>query len=279
MSQMATFDGGARVESAAPPTDMDVEVLGPQEDLFLYKVEHLSLKKGERMVVPVTGLQLGTADAYVWQIPFSPPSELFDQLNEQEREQLMLMSRGARVYHKLRLKNDSEVPLTTAPVLILKDGQVLAQSLLRYTSIGGTVDVDVTVATDVHTRKWEEQTARQDNAKTIDGTVFSQLTMRGFLELTNYKKEAVTVEITRAVLGTVTETDNEGKITQLHSLEDWSFLPEGDLGRWPGWTWSWWSRWPWWWRWANDVSQIEWQVTLGPGETRRLQYEWSYYTR
>ncbi len=264
-------------DSAGQPFEPTAEALGPQEDLFLYKVEHISLKKGERMIVPVIEVKATYTDAYTWQVPFSPPPELLNNLNNQDREQLLRMSSGRRVGHKLRLKNESEVPWTTGPAMIVKDGQVLAQALLRYTSVGNEVDVDVTVATDVHAKKWEKQTAREDNAKTIGSHSYTRLDMRGFLELTNYKDEAVTVEVTRAVLGSVTTADNDGTISQLNSFEDWSFLPEGSTGSRGGWYSYWWRRWPWWWHQVNDIGQITWTVTLEPGEKKQLQYEWYYY--
>jgi hypothetical protein len=141
------------------------------------------------------------------------------------------------------------------------------------------VDVDVTVATDIHAKKWEKQTDREDNAKRIAGHSYARLDMRGFLELTNFKKEQVTVEITRAVLGTLTEADNEGEITHLNSFEDLSYLPEGDVGGWGGWYRRWWSYWPSWWHHANDIGQVKWTITLEPGDKRRVQYEWYYYVR
>jgi len=277
MSQSLAYN--ARLNEPAGialPMEGGAEAIGPHEDLFLYKVEHVTLKKGERMVVPVIEVQATYKDAYTWDIPFCPPPELLRHLNDQQREEMMMLSRASRVHHVLRITNKSEVPLTTGPALILKDGRLLAQSMIRYTSVGNTVDVDVTVATDIHAKKWEKQTDRQDNAKSIGGHSFSRLDMRGFLELTNYKEEAVTVEITRAVLGTLTEADNEGEITHLNSFEDMSFLPEGDLS-WSGWYWRWWSRWPWWWHYANDIGQVKWTVTLEPGVKRVLQYEWYHY--
>jgi len=277
MSQMA----GNRADVGGPgieqPMGAGAEALGSQEDLFIYKVEHVSLKKGERMIVPVIEIEATYTDAYVWNIPFSLPPDLLRNMNEQQREQMMMLSSGARAYHKLRIKNTSKVPLTTGAALILKDGRLLAQSMIRYTSIGNEVDVDVTVATDIHTKKWEKQTDRANNAVTIAGHSYARLDMRGFLELTNYKKEKVTVEITRAVLGAVTEADNEGEILQLNSFEDLSFLPDGGGAGRGGW--RWWSYWPWWWHYVNDVGQVKWTVTLGPGDKRRLQYEWHYFVR
>jgi len=279
MSQTAGFDAysAAVGERGGAPAGAGAETIGPQEDLFLYKVEHLSLKKGERMAVPVITIAATYTDVYTWQVPFSPPPELLSNLGSQEREQLMLTTRGARVRHALRLKNESEVPFTTGPALIVKDGRVLAQAMIRYTSVGNEVDVDVTVATDIHSKKWEQQTDRQDNAKSIGGHNYTRLDMRGFLELTNYKKEKVTVEITRAVLGTATEADNDGEVTQINSFEDLSYLPDGGADFYAGWYWRWWHSWPWWWRSVNDVGQIKWTITLEPGEKSRIQYEWYYY--
>jgi hypothetical protein len=277
MSQSISVRGNAPGEAGGGPPEIAVETLGPQEDLFLYKVDHVSLKKGERMVVPVIEVKATYTDVYTWQIPFSPPPELLSNIGSQEREQLMLMARGSRVHHKLRLKNESEVPFTTGPALILKDGRLLAQSMIRYTSVGNEVDVDVTVATDIHAKKWEEQVARQDNARVIGNHNYTRLDMRGFLELTNYKKEPVTVEVTRAVLGSVTEASADGAVTQLNSFEDWSYLPDSDMDAWGGWYWRWWSSWPWWWHSVNDIGQIKWTVALKPGEKKQLQYDWYYY--
>jgi hypothetical protein len=267
--------GGPGIEQ---PMGTGAEALGPQEDLFLYKVEHVSLKKGERLIVPVVEVKATYKDAYTWQIPFSPPPELLQNINNDQREQMMMLSRGARVRHVLRIKNTSEVPLTTGPALLIQDGRLLAQSLITYTSVGNEVDVDVTVATDVHAKKWEKQAERKDNATVIGGHSYTRLDVQGFLELTNFKKEAVTVEVTRAVLGTVTEADNEGEIMHLNSFEDLSYLPEGDVSGWGWWYLHWWSYWPWWWHNANDIGQIKWTVTLEPGEKRTLQYTWFYYT-
>ncbi|MBN1916804.1 MAG: hypothetical protein JW889_02755 [Verrucomicrobia bacterium] len=280
MSQVASPHAGSGGGGGAPPAG--AESLGPREDLFLYKIAHVSLKKGERMIVPVIEIQATYKDVYTWNIPFSPPPELLSNMNVQQREEMMMLASGARARHALRVKNDSEVPLTTGPALILAEGsrtggQLLAQSLIRYTSVGNEVDVDVTVATDLHTKKWEQQTGREDNAKVINGHNFTRLNMRGFLELTNYKKEPVTVEVTRAVLGTLTESDNDGELLQINAFEDWSYLPEGSGANWRSWYCRWWGNWPSWWHNANDIGQVKWTITLNPGEKRTLGYTWYYY--
>jgi hypothetical protein len=277
MTEMRDVDAAAPSAGIEQPMDVEAEAIGPHEDLFLYKVEHVSLKKGERMVVPVIEVEVSYTDAYTWEIPFCPSWELLNSLNTQQRDELLQRYRSARVHHKLRIKNESKVPFTTGPALILKDGRLVAQTMLTYTSVGNEVDVDVTVATDIHAKKWEKQIGREDGAKVINGHKYTRLDMRGFLELTNFKKEKVTVEVTRAVLGTLTKVSDDGEITHLNSFEDLSYLPEGGLPYWHDWYARWWHYWPWWWHYANDIGQVKWTITLEPGEKRQIEYDWHYF--
>ena len=46
---------------------------GRSEDLFVYTVEHVTLKKGQRMVLPVSEFELGYRDVYTLDIPFAAP--------------------------------------------------------------------------------------------------------------------------------------------------------------------------------------------------------------
>jgi hypothetical protein len=82
LSYRADAAGGRGIEQ---PMGAGAEAIGPHEDLFLYEVEHVSLKKGERLIVPVIEVQATYTDAYTWQVPFSPPSELLQRMNNQQR--------------------------------------------------------------------------------------------------------------------------------------------------------------------------------------------------
>lgn len=54
----------------------DVAITGKTEDLYVFTVKHITLKKGERMVVPVTEFHLDYSDTYSLDIPFTPPREM-----------------------------------------------------------------------------------------------------------------------------------------------------------------------------------------------------------
>ena len=46
------------------------------EDLFVYTVKHVSLKKGQRTVIPVAEIAVKYKDIYTLDLPFAPPREI-----------------------------------------------------------------------------------------------------------------------------------------------------------------------------------------------------------
>ena len=74
--------------------------LGPEitgslknEDLYVFTVEHVTLKKGQRMVLPITEYKLKYRDVFVLNLPFGPPAEVRHRLNSEQQAQL------ARLFH------------------------------------------------------------------------------------------------------------------------------------------------------------------------------------
>ncbi|MHC4624715.1 MAG: hypothetical protein ACYS4W_12525, partial [Planctomycetota bacterium] len=79
MSQSAAWraEGGRRRSGTAEVMDLGPEVTGSlkNEDLYVFTVEHVTLKKGQRMVLPVTEFKLKYRDVFVLDLPFGPPPE------------------------------------------------------------------------------------------------------------------------------------------------------------------------------------------------------------
>ncbi|MGE0608634.1 MAG: hypothetical protein AB7O62_16185, partial [Pirellulales bacterium] len=147
MTQSARM-GEYRTVHAAPPAAAAGASLGPEvgeggasEDLFVFTVQHLSLKKGERMVLPVVSYELPYSDIYTLDLPYGPPAEVRHEFNQQQQGELARLLAAPKALHKLRLINKSQYPLTTAPALIVKDDQVLAQAMMTYTARGATTDL------------------------------------------------------------------------------------------------------------------------------------------
>lgn len=281
MSQQAMpVDARYRRQSEAvdlPTIDLGPEVAtsGKTEDLFMFSVKHVTLKKGQRMVMPITEFTLKYKDVYALDIPFTPPPEVWRNFNNNPQQtELARLFNSPKVMHRIRLTNSSEYPLTTAPALILRDDRVLAQGLMTYASPGAESDLDVTTAVDVRVKKSDNEAKRTPNAATWQGDQYGRIDLAGKITLTNFAKQPLDVEVVRNVLGNVSEADNKGQIEMVNIFEDPTF---GSGGPYPYW-WGWFN-WPWWWNHFNGVGRITWAVKLEPSKPLDLNYTWNYYWR
>jgi hypothetical protein len=273
---------GGRPETPGP------EITGSErsEDLFVFEVQHVSLKKGERMVLPVTEFVLPYHDVFTLDVPFTPPPEIWGNVmdyvrgrmaNPAEASIARLMA-APKVQHQIRLTNDSKAPLTTAPALVMRQGRLLAQGLITYAAVGSTCDLPITAAVEIAVVKSEKETARTPNAVTWNNESYARADLTGTLKLTNRKDKKVTVEVTRYVLGNLTEAGQGGKTEMVNVFEDASFLPAGAAQQ-PSWGWWWWYNWPYWWYHFNGIGKATWTVDLEPGKAAELTYAWNYYWR
>lgn len=252
----------------------DIGGQGKNEDLFIYTVKNVTLAKGQRMVLPVTQQTLEYKDVYTLDLPFAPPPEIRHSGNSKQAEELARLMAAPKVTHKVRLLNKSGQPLTTAPALIVKDQRVLAQNMMTYTAIGASTDLTVTTAVDVKVKKTDKEARRTPNAATWDGHSYQRVDLTGTVRLSNFRNQAVEVEVVRHVLGNVDGADNEGKAEMVNLFEDDGYAPVNPYPYW----WGYYS-WPGWWGHFNGIGRISWQVKLDPGKSVDLGYNWHYYWR
>jgi hypothetical protein len=276
--QLATpLSRGHVAEPAATSFELgpDVAESGGHEDLFVFTLEHVSLRKGERAVLPVAEFALKYRDVFALDVPLAPPTELWRSLGSDRQAELARLFGSSRVTHRIRLANSSALPLTTAPALILRDERLLAQGLMTYAAPGAETDLTITPVVDISVRKEDHEVKRVPNAATWQGEQYGRVELQGALTLTSYRKEPVEVEITRHVLGNALSADSAGRTELVNALEDGAFLRTGDPRPY------WWDvfSWPWWWAHFNGVSRVTWTVHLEPRKPLALGYTWEYYWR
>jgi hypothetical protein len=267
------FGGGAAGPAGQPP-DLGPEVAGSDksEDLFVFSVKHVTLKKGERMVLPVTEFPLKYKDVYTLDIPFAPPRDIRANINTDQQAELARLMAQPKAMHKLRLSNKSTYPLTTAPALILSGDRLLAQGMMTYTPIGSDTDLAITTAVDIKVKKSEKEAARTPNAVEWQGNRYGRVDMAGTISLTNYRNQPVSIEVTRHVLGHADKADHDGQVTMLNQFEDDEFAAPMDYPYW----WRWYS-WPHWWYHFNGTGRFDWKVELPAGKSVDLGYTWHYF--
>jgi hypothetical protein len=272
-ARMGETRGGAQGGEAAPVMDLGLEMAGGRktEDLYVFTVEHITLKKGERMVVPVAEYELAYKDIYRLDLQFGPPPEARQNFNSNQQLELARLMSAPKAMHNLRLTNKSEYPLTTAPAMILRDGKVLAQGMMKYTSVGASCDLEVTAAVDIAVEKKDKETGRTPNAANWHNQKFDRINLAGVIHLVNHRDQAVEVEVTRHILGILDGAGQDGTVEQVSWAEGGWANADG-LPLW----WSWHSWAPWWYE-FNGIGRITWKVKIEPGKSLDLDYTWHYF--
>lgn len=279
-SNMIMSQAEMSVRRVDTPSNSEAMDLGPDvaesaknEDLYIFTLEHITLKKGQRMVVPIAEYQLDYRDVYVLDLPFGPLPEVRQRFNNEQMAQLARLYHAPKVIHKIRIDNDADCPLTTAPALILREGRVIAQGMITYTAVGASSDLELTTAVDITVKKFDEETERIPDAVKWNGDNYSRSNLTGTISLTNHHNQTIDLEIRRSVLGNIDNADGGGKITHLGRHEGEWMAADGC----PFW-WGWYS-WPYWWYHFNAIGRVDWELRLEAGESIELEYKWHYFWR
>ncbi|MFC1635473.1 hypothetical protein ACFL5Z_11585 [Planctomycetota bacterium] len=279
-SNMIMTQAERPVRRVDAPADRDRLDLGPDvagsgknEDLYVFTLENLTLKKGQRMVVPVAEYTLKYQDVFVLDLPFGPPPEVRHNLNSEQQTRLAQLYYSPKVMHKIRLANNAKCPLTTAPALILRQGHIIAQGMMTYTAVGASSDLELTAAVDLAVEKLDKETERIPDAARWDNYTYARSNLTGTIHLTNRRSDTVNLEIRRSILGHADSAGHEGVIEHLGRHEG-GWMDPNSLPFWWGW-----YNWPYWWYHFNAVGRITWKCQLKPGETVELEYKWHYFWR
>jgi hypothetical protein len=241
------------------------------EDLFVFTVRDVSLKKGERLVLPIASFDLTYRDVYRLDVAFAPPVEFRQGLHSERAVELARLLAAPKARHVVRLRNGTDAPLTTAPVLVLAGGRVLSQSRVTYCSKGREVDLEINAAIDVRVETGEGEVKRDAGRVRFGNDDYGRIDVMGSITLWNGKPEPIEVEVTRRVLGLADTVGQDGSKKQLDLVQVW------DAGPLPGW-WGWWN-WPSWWFAHNGFAELRWQVKLEPGAVTKLEASWHYFWR
>ncbi len=275
----AAYSYDAVAESSAPSISTPVTGASKSEDLFVFSVKHVNLKKGQRMVLPVESYTVNYEDLYTLELPFTPPPEVPRSGYSSASNEVDQLQKNPIVMHKLRLTNNAKHPFTTAPALLVRHeddvDRVISQGVMTYTAPGGKADLTLTSAVDIKVKKSESESGRVSNATRWQGYDYGKVNLSGTVSLQNLGVKPVNIEITRNLLGWADSASDESNISQINLFEEG--LGPGGSATYPGW-WNWYS-WPTWWHHLNGAAKIKWTVKLAPKEKSDLTYKWHYFWR
>ncbi|MBY0432924.1 MAG: hypothetical protein K2U26_02320 [Cyclobacteriaceae bacterium] len=212
-------------------------------DLYIYQIGKITLPKESKGSYPVFAATVDYAHKY--------EAILVDHTNFVNNRYIQPEESPADVIHSLAVKNTATVPLTTAPVMVVTEKeQFLAQDLLRYTPVGGTVDIKLSKALDILIKNAEEEVNRKEEAKQVSGYQYTRVVIKGTVTISNLQKKEVVVSVKKSVAGNVIKSGDARKVTKEGMSSDY-----------------------------NPVSTIAWEVTMGSNSQRVLNYEYEVFFR
>jgi len=207
------------------------------EDLFFYEQDAVTLAKGERGLYPILNAVVPFRHVYRWTVP--------------EEKEEMRSSVADQVWHSISLTNNGTTPWTTAPALVMSNGKPLAQDTLAYTAPGSRAEVKLTVATDVAVERTETEVERKPRDLQRSGYTYDAVIVEGMLTMRNFKREAITLDVTKTIEGQTILREPQGKVTRL------ALQPKA----------------------VNPSERLEWQVPLPAGGTAVVRYRYKVWVR
>ena len=255
---------GPNVMEAAP----ELAGEGPK-DLYVYGVKELSLRKGARAMVPLLKSSVPLQHVYTLDVNLKRGAR--EETPRSGGEMMASMGRpGSRdvspvriapyqVWHQLELTNTGKGPWTTGAALVVSGQLPVSQDTLTYASPGGKTLLPLTVAVDMRASQKEEETARQANALRWSGNDYSLVKKQGEITVTSNAKEKAPVRV-RVTFGGKAETaSDDAKIAvDDYRPDDWGDSNPGAI---------------------NNHSEITWEITLEPGQSKTVTYTSSFYVR
>jgi hypothetical protein len=201
------------------------ELGGEQNDeLFFYRSENLTLPRGGRSYQVLFNAQAPYEKIFRWDSVdgmnsiYGPSGETagFDGTWMKDANDSWNWE-GDDVWQTIKFTNTAGQPFSTAVATIFRNGQVVGQDMMRYTSPGGPATVRVTKAMDVQTTSDIKQTERKQKTVRISENqtwVFDQVVYRTTLTLQNRKKDPIKVRVRRGVTGMVVAVEDGGKVVR-----------------------------------------------------------------
>lgn len=244
-----TASGQTLVSSQERAMDGAQDATSSAEDFFFYSVRPGPFPKFSRFQVPILEEAVETKHYFDCTLIKATPDLLRNYTSYQSYSDQRNPDNAYRVNHYVEFKNKSKQPWTTGAVNLLSENknglQPVSQSLLPYTAPGATCKVLVAQAPDIKVNHVEAVTERRENAVEFFLRQYDVAKVEGKVSVKNYKSEPATIKIHRSIVGKPLISEQEWK-----KQEENAYL------------------------WVNSAFEVEWEITLKPGEERSWKYDY-----
>ncbi|MEI8203766.1 MAG: hypothetical protein WCH34_12170 [Bacteroidota bacterium] len=190
-------------------------------DLYMYSIGKVSLLKNTKTSFEIFAQKVTYKDVYEVNV-----SDVVNYITNR----YIANDPEARVdvFHSLRLTNKTSNPFTTAPAFVLNEKQQpLAQDIIKYTSVGGDVSVQLSKAGDVVVKNQEEEIKKMENFKKVGRNYYNKVTIKGTISISNQQKKTIDLRIKKSLTAEVLEASDNGKSKK--SGKYYSLNPYSDI--------------------------------------------------
>jgi hypothetical protein len=243
MQQQALMLNSAAYNTAPLPAYSTAANVQAAEDLFLYPLPKVSLKRGETATIPLFTAEMPYRHLYTWKIG--------DQLDGDRTHPLGEGRSAEEVWHVCRLVNAAKMPLTTAAAEFVKDGQFVGQDTCFYTVAGAEASIRINRAMNVQAEQAEVEVGRTRNAENFYGLSYDLVNLTGELKIRNRLDKGIDLEITKELSGEVLEkSGNPTDVQTARGLKQ-----------------------------VNPKHQLTWTLNLAAGEEAKITYGYQLHVR
>lgn len=211
------------------------------EDLFFTPLNSLRLKGGERGYYVLFQTESPYRHLYTLDLPSSTAQE---GMREYRSDELT-------VWHEIEFENTMKQPWTTGSGLVMQAGQMLGMDEVKYTTPGTKAYVKIAKGLDVAAETREEEVDRERGVlKDRYGNIsHDRVTVKGVLEITNYKGIDVEMKISKQIEGEVLKAEGSANL----------FKSAARLNQ------------------VNPTTLIEWRPTVKKGAKMTFEYTYQVY--
>ena len=204
------------------------------DDIFLYHLNGVSMKIGDRLNFNITEFETTFKDVYTVDLQ---PNDHFISNNKKE-------DNPTNIWHAIKFKNDADVPLTTGSVFFKKYKSLtnsiipISQEKLNYTPVGETCIVKMAVSPNIIIKQSEKEIFRQKDTIYHSGYYGYLVKVKGEIELINLKNEKLDMIVNRNIKAVnLIESSEEWKTMQTYrrifarnqtNIVQWNFAIEAN---------------------------------------------------
>ncbi len=198
------------------------------EDLFFYDLEKVSLKRGSRSYQYLYQFETPYKRTYSWD-----------------------GTKGSPIFNKIKFKNMTGKPISTAAASMFKKGEIVGQGMMNYTAANTEAELMVSRSLDFRTDANTDLIDRAIGAiKDKKGVATMDLiTYETELEVENPKEEAVSFQIKMPIMGEIVKSEPKAEI---------EIAKTGIRGQ-------------------NPMNTLKWEFKLEPGKSSKFTIRHKVY--